>query len=191
MFQTLQQRWPPLFRVAEITTIEQANMRIGEFIEKFNQRFAVAPRNEQDAHVRLGEDDLQGLERIGAVWLERTISSSLTVSVARNTLQIYGGGAERTAIMKTRCRVIQYPSNNRFEIVWKSRTGEEKATPLQGHRTGKSYATHTVRGYGQDGRCNYQNRQCMGKKVPQRGGSSSAKKVVERTATRRGRSSGT
>lgn len=123
-FKTLQNRWPQLFRVQGTTTIEEANMRIGEFIEKYNEKFAISPRNDLDAHVILTEDDLQGLERIGAYWLERTISSSLTVSVDRQTLQIYGVGAERVVIAKSRCHVIQY-FNGDLEILWKNRAGEE------------------------------------------------------------------
>lgn len=123
-FKTLQNRWPQLFRVHGITNIEEANMRIGEFIENYNQKFAISPRNEVDAHVILTEDDLQGLERIGAYWLERIISSSLTVSVDRKTLQIYGVGTERAVIAKSRCYVIQY-FNGDLEILWKNRNGEE------------------------------------------------------------------
>lgn len=43
LFETLQGRLPVLLRLAGVTTIEQANAYLAEYIPRFNQQFAVAP----------------------------------------------------------------------------------------------------------------------------------------------------
>ncbi|MFS8562858.1 MAG: hypothetical protein LVR00_00370 [Rhabdochlamydiaceae bacterium] len=44
-------------REKNISTIEKANEWIPEFIEKYNKKFAVAPRNAEDAHRALKPEE--------------------------------------------------------------------------------------------------------------------------------------
>lgn len=124
MFGTLQRRWPQMFRVEGITNIEQANMRIDEFIESHNTKFAIAPTDERDAHAPISESQWEDVDRICAVWHERTVSKSLTVSLPGQMLQIVDVEQRRWSLMKQQVHVIEY-QDGRLEILWHTPEGEE------------------------------------------------------------------
>lgn len=76
--QTLQDRLVKELRLRSICSVEEANAYLPEFIADFNARFAVAPREEQDAHrPLLATDDL---DRILVLRERRTLSKNLTIS---------------------------------------------------------------------------------------------------------------
>lgn len=56
LWQTLQGRLPFLFRYKNITTIEEANTFLEEFIEQFNKRFAKPAANDESAFRKLPAD---------------------------------------------------------------------------------------------------------------------------------------
>ena len=79
MFKTLQGRWPQEFRVDGISGIAKANMRISEFIEIHNVKYAIDPTDEHDTHI--------GLARCRAYLcrMVRKASQQVTRRVARWT----------------------------------------------------------------------------------------------------------
>jgi len=67
--QTLQGRWQKDFKLRGVGDITTANNHIEEFINEFNEEFAVEPLNRGDAHVhlpkRIGPEDAR---RICSPW---------------------------------------------------------------------------------------------------------------------------
>ena len=78
LFGTLQDRLVKEMRLAGIDTVEAANRFLElTFVPFWEQRFAVAPRQSQDAHRRL--DRGHRLEQILSVRVERTVAQDATV----------------------------------------------------------------------------------------------------------------
>jgi transposase len=84
--QTLQDRLTKELRLRGISSIEEANAYLPEFIEEYNMRFAVAPRSPESAHrpLQKGED----LDRVLTLCERRTLSKNLTLSYNNVIYQI-------------------------------------------------------------------------------------------------------
>jgi hypothetical protein len=84
--ETLQDRLVKEMRLRGISTMQQGNAYLPEFIADFNSRFAVQPRSSLDAHRPLATHQI--LDRI-LTWQEsRTISKSLTIQFKNVVYQI-------------------------------------------------------------------------------------------------------
>ncbi|MBS0584801.1 MAG: ISNCY family transposase [Verrucomicrobia bacterium] len=75
MNQTLQDRLVKELRLQKISTPEEANAFLPTFIDSFNKRFAVAPKNPDNAHRELLSE--HNLEAIFTIKEERRLSKSL------------------------------------------------------------------------------------------------------------------
>ena len=53
LWETLQSRLPVEFKIASITTIEEANLFLSAYIDQFNQRFAIDPMDSESAYRKL------------------------------------------------------------------------------------------------------------------------------------------
>ena len=84
--QTLQDRLPKEMRLRSISTMTDGNAYLSEFITDFNRRFAVAPRQPEDAHRPLLPKD--NLARILTVQETRVLSKNLTVQYHNAIYQI-------------------------------------------------------------------------------------------------------
>ena len=83
---TLQDRLVKEMRLLNISSIDEANAFMPQFIQDFNQRFAVSPRSQQDQHRPLSPQDQLDLS---LSWQEtRTISKNLTVQFNKIVYQI-------------------------------------------------------------------------------------------------------
>ncbi|MHB8114592.1 MAG: ISNCY family transposase [Bellilinea sp.] len=83
---TLQDRLTKELRLRGISTPEEANQWLPEYMQDFNQRFASAPRSSLDAHAPLGDQD--NLDRILCRKAQRTLSKNLTIQYDRTIYQI-------------------------------------------------------------------------------------------------------
>jgi hypothetical protein len=84
--QTLQDRLVKGLRLRAISSAEEANRYLPEFIADYNRRFAVAPRSGEDAHHPLSATE--DLSRILS-WCEtRVLSKNLTLSYAGRLYQV-------------------------------------------------------------------------------------------------------
>jgi transposase len=83
---TLQDRLTKELRLREISTPEEANLWLPEFIDDYNQRFATLPRSTLDAHTPLQAKDQ--LDRILCRKTERTLSKNLTIQYHKTVYQI-------------------------------------------------------------------------------------------------------
>jgi len=78
-------------RLRNISTIAEANAYLPEFILDHNTRFAVAPRNDLDAHrSEILEASIMNL--IFSIQHERKLSKQLECSYEKRIFQIQGGG---------------------------------------------------------------------------------------------------
>lgn len=84
--QTLQDRLVKEMRLRAISNMEQGNAYLPEFIADFNQRFAVSPRSQHDAHRPLTR--LENLAQILSWQEPRTISKNLTLQFKKVVYQI-------------------------------------------------------------------------------------------------------
>ena len=84
--QTLQDRLVKEMRLRGISNMAQGNVYLPEFLADFNQRFAVPPRSQHDAHRPLTR--LENLAQILS-WQElRTVSKNLTIQFKKVVYQI-------------------------------------------------------------------------------------------------------
>jgi len=84
--QTLQDRLTKELRLRGISSIQAANAYLPEFIEEYNARFAVAPRNSESAHRALQKGEY--LDRVLTLCERRTLSKNLTLSYNNVIYQI-------------------------------------------------------------------------------------------------------
>jgi transposase len=86
VIQTLQDRLPKELRLRGISHMTKGNAYLPEFLQDFNQRFAVEPRSTLDAHRPLtAKDDLARI----LTWQEtRTLSKNLTLQFQKTVYQI-------------------------------------------------------------------------------------------------------
>jgi len=83
---TLQNRLVKEMRLEGISSIEEANIFIPKFIEKFNQKFSVKPRSGVDMHRKL--DKNIDLSKILCVKETRVLSKNLTFQLENTIFQI-------------------------------------------------------------------------------------------------------
>ncbi len=119
LFKTLQGRWPLEFRVQGIKDIDTANKRLPEFIAQFNARYAIEPRNAEDANCPVAITDMPDVERACAVWHERTLSKSLTVSYGKSILQVMNAQGRKLELMGQTVYILEYPDNREPEMICK------------------------------------------------------------------------
>ena len=85
--QTLQDRLTKELRLRGISTPEQANRWLPEFMQNYNRRFATAPRSELDFHTPLACSD--NLDLILCRKATRTLSKNLTLQYHKTIFQIH------------------------------------------------------------------------------------------------------
>lgn len=85
--QTLQDRLVKELRLAGINDIETANKFLPEFLEKHNKKFAVEPKNKNDAHRQLNLSN-EELNLIFSIQNTRTTSKNLELSYDNTVYQI-------------------------------------------------------------------------------------------------------
>lgn len=83
---TLQDRLVKEMRLRGISSLAEGNAYLSEFMTDFNRRFAKAPRDPQDAHRPLRQQDR--LDRIFTVQETRSLSKNLTLQYKRVIYQI-------------------------------------------------------------------------------------------------------
>jgi len=89
LFGTLQDRLIKELRLANISTVEEANIFLEKtFIPKFNTRFAVEPRNKTNLHQKLNQKENARLPGIFSRQTERTILNDFTFSFKNQWRQL-------------------------------------------------------------------------------------------------------
>jgi len=88
MFQTLQGRLVKELRLAGITTIEEANKFLEEYIPKFNAQFAIAPKRKNNLHGKLNIQTTEKLPQIFSIQEQRKVNNDYTVMFKNNFFQL-------------------------------------------------------------------------------------------------------
>ena len=120
LFQTLQDRLVKAMRLAGIADMTAANAFLGDWLPGHNARFAVAPANEQDAHVPCAVDDA-ALARACAIQHRRKLDKNLALSFRRQRYIIQTNGAPRYALRRQTVTVVAYPDGG-IELLHKAET---------------------------------------------------------------------
>lgn len=86
LWNTLQSRLPVEFKIAGITTVEEANEFLLKYIPKFNSMFAVEPEDSELAYRKLTDDLI--LDHILCVKQTRTIDNGSVFSIHNRHFQV-------------------------------------------------------------------------------------------------------
>ena len=134
LFQTLQDRLCKAMRVAGIDSIERANAWLPGYVAAHNERFAVAPREPQDAHRPFAGTPEQ-LARICALHHQRQLSSQLSCQFEGSQIWIVPGQAHAP---KGKVRVdIAEHGDGALEVLWRGHLLAHRAYTLHEHLRGK------------------------------------------------------
>ena len=87
VIETLQDRLVKELRLQDISTIDQANQFMPDYIQDFNQRFAVQPRSTHDAHRKAAFSDHE-LDLLFSLQETRILSANLTLQYKNSIYQI-------------------------------------------------------------------------------------------------------
>ena len=85
---TLQDRLVKELRLAGITTIDEANKFLEEYIPKFNAKFAVVPQRKKDLHKKINNIVREKLLQIFSIQNARKINNDYTVRFENNYFQL-------------------------------------------------------------------------------------------------------
>ncbi|MGO1651880.1 ISNCY family transposase [Senegalia sp. (in: firmicutes)] len=101
---TLQSRLPVEFKIHGITTIEQANTFLAEFIVKYNKKFGVVPEDDTPAFRSL--DSNIDLNHILCIKEERTIIEGSAFSYGGRYYQLIKNNKKASALPKAKLTVL-------------------------------------------------------------------------------------
>jgi hypothetical protein len=88
MFETLQDRLVKELRLADTTTIAEANKFLEEYIPKFNAKFAVVPQKNKNLHREINKDLKEKLPQIFSIQNERKVHNDYTVMFENQYFQL-------------------------------------------------------------------------------------------------------
>ena len=116
--QTLQDRLVKEMRLAGIDDMESANAWIAGFVTDYNQRFAVPPKDAQEAHTPYPHAQ-EDLARTLSVQVPRTLSKNLSCQYAHQLLQIATTG-QGLGLRGAKIMVHEHFDGTK-ELLWKKR----------------------------------------------------------------------
>jgi transposase len=114
---TLQDRLVKELRLNKISTIEEANAFLSTFIEDYNRRFAVVPKDPTNAHRPLFEG--QNLDRIFTIQEFRQLSKNLTFQY-KNTIYQIRTEKETYALRKAKVILLERKDGS-IEVFYKDK----------------------------------------------------------------------
>lgn len=137
LFQTLQDRLCKAMRLAGIDTMEAANAWLEGHIGQHNKRFAVQPREEEDAH-RPYTETPQALARICSVHHQRQLSTQLSCQFEGSQIWITPG-QDHAPKARAKVDIAQY-GDGRLELLYRGQPLAFKAHVVHGHLRSKKSA---------------------------------------------------
>lgn len=130
LFQTLQDRLIKAMRLLGISSMQQANDWLDSYLQTHNQRFAVRPREAQDAHLPyLGTHEQ--LQRICALHHQRQLSTQLSCQFEGSVVQVH---PNQDAAPKGRAKVdIVEFADGRLELLYRGQVLKHSRYQLHEH----------------------------------------------------------
>ena len=114
IFQTLQDRLVKELRLAGITTIEEANKFLEEYIPKFNAKFAVVPKREKNLHKKLDKQTEEKLPQIFSTQNQRKVNNDYTVMFKNSFFQL--DRKQPTTVYKKDTVVVEEHLDNSIKL---------------------------------------------------------------------------
>ena len=108
LWETLQSRLVTEFRINNITTIEQANAFLANYIKKYNSKFAIKPTNNTSMFLKLPKK--YNLDELLCVRFERTIDNAGVFSLNNSKFQVL----DRSLPPKTKIQIYLSQKNGMF-----------------------------------------------------------------------------
>ena len=105
LWETLQSRLPIEFGIAGIKTIEEANAFLSKFIEKYNQKFAVAPKETSTSFRQLSTD--LNIDYILCIKEERRVDNGSCFSYGNNYYKVIRNAKTMPIIPKAKITVLK------------------------------------------------------------------------------------
>ena len=130
LFQTLQQRLPQELRLAQITTIDEANRFLKQFITKYNNKFALCINNNKSVFEKQPSEEKINLTL--AILCERVIDSGHSVRYNNSYYRLINKVGRPIYFNKgTKCIVIKSLNGDLYATVDESIFALEKITEVQ------------------------------------------------------------
>lgn len=114
MFETLQDRLVKELRLAGITTINEANKFLQEYIPIFNAKFAVVPARRANLHKTLSQKTKEQLPRIFSIQNKRQVNNDYTVMFKNNFYQL--NDTQPTTVYKKDAVIVEEHMNGNLKI---------------------------------------------------------------------------
>ena len=107
LWETLQSRLPVEFKIAGITNIEDANIFLLEYIQKFNIKFAVEPEDSISAYRSIPES--LSVEHVLSVKQDRVVDNGSVFSIYNKHFQVVYGDETSSIPPKSKVKVLISP----------------------------------------------------------------------------------
>lgn len=130
LFQTLQQRLPQELRLAQITTIDEANKFLEQFITKYNNKFALCINNNKSVFEKQPSQEKINLTL--AVLCQRVVDSGHSIKYNNNYYRLINKVGRSIYFNKgTKCVVIKALNGELYATVDESIFALEKISEVQ------------------------------------------------------------
>ena len=111
---TLQDRLVKEFRLANISTTEEANEFLKTYIPKFNKKFGVVPANQANLHRSIGKEVKTKLPQIFSVQHKRKVNNDYTIMFKNQFFQLEE--KQTTTVFKKDSVVVEEHLNGEIKI---------------------------------------------------------------------------
>jgi len=127
VFQTLQDRLVKEMRLHNISTIEDANGFLKEYIPKFNAKFAVVPNKKANLHKKVNKQLEEKLPQIFSVQDERKVNNDYTIMFKTKYFQL--DQKQPTTVYKKDTVIIEEHLDNTLKVNLKGHYLNYKVLP--------------------------------------------------------------
>jgi transposase len=130
LFQTLQDRLIKAMRLQGVNSMQEANVWLDSYLQTHNQRFAVQPRQAQDAHLPYSATE-QALQRICALHHQRQLSAQLSCQFEGSVVQVHPGQAHAPR-GRAKVDIVEF-ADGRLELFYRGEVLEHSRYQLHEH----------------------------------------------------------
>jgi len=117
MFETLQDRLVKELRIANVSTIEEANEFLKTYIPKFNAKFAVVPAKQNDLHRGINKKLKSKLPQIFSIQSQRKVNNDYTIMFKNRFFQLEE--KQPTTVFKKDTVTVEEHLNGKVKISFK------------------------------------------------------------------------
>lgn len=127
VFKTLQDRLVKELRLAGISANKEANAFLKEYLPKFNEQFAVAPRSQNDLHKKLSQELKEKLPQIFSIQSLRKVNNDYTIIFKTRFFQL--AEVQPTTVYKKDVVMIEEYLNGEVKVCFKGHSLNYKDLP--------------------------------------------------------------